>query len=259
MYTCIYVTSPIELITASHNSFYRLNVLPIKAIAFDVWNTLLSIDKVFSQIAYIASNMLNIDVENVIKTIEKVYRATKILRRYSDLDGFQIVVESQKILAKELNTDVDTVIKIIDEVFSSIDTNSLLFNDVKDTLKILKRLGFKMGIIGNVLFWSSIYTRKILKELGILSCMNVVVFSDELRINKPDRRIFLHFSREIGVEPEYIAYVGDSVIEDVGGALSAGMKAIHLDRSRVEKNILKDIGIAAITNLLEIIDVIDVL
>ncbi|MCS7111270.1 MAG: HAD family hydrolase [Ignisphaera sp.] len=231
--------------------------MPIKAVAFDVWNTLLNIDEVFEQIAHTASDRLKINLQEVVKSIAHAYSSSKTLRRYGEVDGFQIVLESQKILARELSIDVDEVVEIINEALSLVDANDLLFDDAREILKILGRLGFKMGIIGNVVFWSSIYTRRILKQVGVLDYMDVVMFSDELRINKPDRRIFLKFSREIGVEPSYIAYVGDSIIEDVGGALSAGMRAIYIDRSRKEKIILGDVGIAIITNLLEVVDALD--
>ncbi|MEM1560788.1 MAG: HAD family hydrolase [Ignisphaera sp.] len=251
------VSLPTVFISSDYNPLYRLNTLPIKAVAFDVWNTLLDIGIAFNQLAYVASTKLGIDMHSINKSIIKAYNSAKRLRRYSNLDGFQIVVESQKILANELGIDVDTVMQIIDEAFSTVDINSLPFNDTKEILKILRRVGFKMGIIGNTLFWNSIYTRRILKQLEILDYMDVVLFSDELRINKPDRRIFLQFSKEIDIEPDYIAYVGDSIVEDVGGALSTGMKAIYVDRNRREKIILKDIGIAIITNLLEVVDAID--
>lgn len=233
--------------------------MPVRVVAFDVWNTLLDIDVVFRRIAYIASDRLDSDFQEVLESIASAYSASKALRRYGDVDGFQIIVESQKILARELGIGVAEVIEVIAEALSSIDPNTLLFSDARDALKILSRLGFRMGVIGNVVFWSSVYTRRILKHLGILNYMDTAIFSDELRINKPDRRIFLKFSREMGVEPSYIAYVGDSVIEDVGGALSAGMKAIYIDRGRRERVVLSDIGIAVVTNLLEIVDALDIL
>ena len=248
---------PITFISSDYSTLHRLNTLPIKAVAFDVWNTLLDIEKVFQQIAHIVSTNLNAELYSVARSIARAYSSAKRLRRLGDLDGFQIVVESQKILANEIGVDVDTIKEVIDEAFSKADIGSLPFIDALETLKILKRLGFRMGIIGNALFWNSIYTRKILKQLGILNYVDVALFSDEVRINKPDRRLFLQFSKEIGIEPEYIAYVGDSIIEDIGGALSAGMKAIYIDRSRKEKVILGDVGIAIITSLLEVVDAIE--
>jgi len=247
----------ITFINGNYNVLYRLNRVPVKAIAFDVWNTLLDIGVIFNQIAYIVSNRFNSDIYKVAKCIAKAYSYAKKLRRYSDIDGLQIVFESQKNLANMINVDMDELLNIIDEAFKTVDINKLLFNDVIETLKILKRLDFKIGIIGNTIFWNSSYTKKILKQLGVLNYIDIALFSDEIRINKPDKKIFLDFSKAIGIEPEYIAYVGDSIVEDVGGALSAGMKAIYIDRSREKKIILGDLGIAIITNLLEVIDAIE--
>jgi len=59
------------------------------------------------------------------------------------------------------------------------------------------------------------------------------------------------------VDPGSVAHVGDSVVEDVGGALSAGMKAIHIDRGRKSRLVLKDLGLALISELHQIIDVLE--
>ncbi|MEM0153550.1 MAG: hypothetical protein QXP12_05475, partial [Ignisphaera sp.] len=103
------VSLPTVFISSDYNPLYRLNTLPIKAVAFDVWNTLLDIGIAFNQLAYVASTKLGIDMHSINKSIIKAYNSAKRLRRYSNLDGFQIVVESQKILANELGIDVDTV------------------------------------------------------------------------------------------------------------------------------------------------------
>jgi putative hydrolase of the HAD superfamily len=61
----------------------------------------------------------------------------------------------------------------------------------------------------------------------------------------------------MGVEPSRVAHVGDNVIEDVGGALSAGMKAIHIDRKRKNKTVLKELGLALISELPQVIEVLE--
>ena len=48
-------------------------------------------------------------------------------------------------------------------------------------------------------------------------------------VEKPDPRAFAEAIRAVGVPPEQIAYIGDSVRHDVLGARSAGLEPIHFD------------------------------
>ena len=56
-----------------------------------------------------------------------------------------------------------------------------------------------------------------------------VIDSRVVGVSKPDPAIFAPAIEALGVAPERIAYVGDSVINDVGGAVRAGMQPLHLD------------------------------
>ncbi|MDK6029015.1 HAD family hydrolase [Ignisphaera sp. 4213-co] len=234
-------------------------MVSVHALSFDVWNTLLDINKIFNLISIKIAELSNgLSSAMVMSTILNVYEKCKTRRRLGEVDGFNIVIESQNILAEELGLEISTILKAIAEAFEEANPREIIFSDAITTLELLHRLGFRLGIIGNTVFWSSIYTINLLKRLGIYNLFEVTIFSDETRINKPDRRIFLMFSKNIGLEPSKIAHVGDSVIEDVGGALSAGMKAIHIDRRRGKnKVILRDIGLALIGELTQVIDALE--
>jgi 2-haloalkanoic acid dehalogenase type II len=57
------------------------------------------------------------------------------------------------------------------------------------------------------------------------------VFSSEtLRAYKPGREFFLQLLQRIVCSPEEVAYVGDSLADDIAGAGSAGIKAVWVDR-----------------------------
>lgn len=60
--------------------------------------------------------------------------------------------------------------------------------------------------------------------------MRVIIDSHVVGVSKPDPRIFdPALVRFPGIDPERIAYVGDSVTMDVGGARAAGLHPILLD------------------------------
>ena len=49
-------------------------------------------------------------------------------------------------------------------------------------------------------------------------------------VMKPDRRAFDHACAVLGLPPERVAYVGDSVLADVEGSHAAGLVPIWVDR-----------------------------
>jgi len=63
----------------------------------------------------------------------------------------------------------------------------------------------------------------------------VIVSSEEARAYKPHRSIFELLSERMGVAPECILYVGDSLLADVTGSRNAGMKAAWINRGSNEK------------------------
>ena len=59
---------------------------------------------------------------------------------------------------------------------------------------------------------------------------DVIVYSGELGIHKPDRRIFDHATSLLNVLNDQCVYVGDNPESDVLGALNAGMEVVWLDK-----------------------------
>jgi putative hydrolase of the HAD superfamily len=237
-------------------------MISVAVISFDVWGTLLDTRRMFELIAEKLAERLSfreVDADTVERIILRVYERCKARRRLGEVDGFDIVVESQNLLAQELGITQEEVINAIEEAFSSADPNQIMYPEVASTIQLLNKLGFRMGVIGNTVFWSSRLTRELLDRLGLAKHFEVMLFADATRINKPDRRIFLMFAKHMDVEPSRVAHVGDSVIEDIGGALSAGMKAIYIDRGRRNKGkvVLKELGLAVISELSQVIDVLE--
>ncbi|HVX45777.1 MAG TPA: HAD family hydrolase [Mycobacteriales bacterium] len=68
---------------------------------------------------------------------------------------------------------------------------------------------------------------------GLGGIFDAVVFSQDHRIGKPDRRLFDIAAREIGAPGAEIVMIGDSVENDVRGAQNAGWSGIWLNRDGV--------------------------
>lgn len=232
----------------------------ITAISFDVWNTLLKIDIVYHRLAKSIALIRGLNPFDIERTIYDVYKRVKEIKIYvyDDIDIRNFVTRSRAMLAKALNIDQEELSKLIDVTFSSMEIKDLVFDDVIPTLDMLESIGIKMGVIGNTVFWESIYVRELLEKLDLKKYFKIQLYSDELGIFKPDRRIFLEFCKRFNVKPSEAIHVGDNIVEDIGGALSTGMKAILIDRTS-KKVSLQLLGIMIISKLEDIVEAIQML
>ncbi len=100
-----------------------------------------------------------------------------------------------------------------------------------DTSKVfqwLKKKNKRIGLICNSGHTPGFVLRQILKKEGIADYFDLMLFSDEAGIRKPDPRIFLMAAEEVNVAPHEVVHVGDNLKSDVWGAKNAGFKAVHL-------------------------------
>ncbi len=96
-----------------------------------------------------------------------------------------------------------------------------------DVLEEIKRRGYVMGIISNGV---SILQNTKLDTAGIRDMFDVTVVSGDFGVYKPDRRIFDEACRQAGIENGDCLFVGDHPINDIQGALGAGMQVVRMNQ-----------------------------
>ncbi len=196
----------------------------IKGVTFDVWGTLLDLKGFYRLIAKELSRISGRDEGVVLRGIESSYSKARRFRRLSDVSAEELLKYSQGLVAKEVGVKVGDFLEAVNSAGRWV--NSVVIEGAHEVVREVKELGLKAGVLGNVLFWPSRVTLSILRESGLLQYFDTYVFADEVGVQKPDRRIFHITCRKLGIEPEEGVHVGDGVSEDLGGALSAGMKAV---------------------------------
>jgi HAD superfamily hydrolase (TIGR01549 family) len=76
------------------------------------------------------------------------------------------------------------------------------------------------------------WARRLLTDNHWEEYFKALVVSSECRFRKPSRRFFLELLKVSGVmSPDEILVIGDSLVNDVYGAASAGLHAVLLDRN----------------------------
>ncbi len=102
-----------------------------------------------------------------------------------------------------------------------------LFSDAIPALEALRELGMAMGALSNF----STHLRDLLRRFDLIDYFDFVINSAEVRLAKPDPRIFELAVREVGSPPHRLLYVGDHVGDDIEGARGAGLDAVLIDRA----------------------------
>lgn len=101
-----------------------------------------------------------------------------------------------------------------------------IFEDVVPALDDLAGRGINLGIISN---WDE-RLRPLLEQLRLAGYFETITISCEIGFTKPSPVIFEHTAKKMGLAPEFILHVGDSLESDVAGAKSAGFEALLIDR-----------------------------
>lgn len=85
---------------------------------------------------------------------------------------------------------------------------------------------YRLGIISDAIVTPGRGLREILRHHGLLSYFSHFVFSDEAGASKPAPRVFHLASQGLGAPLEAMVHVGDRETNDVAGPLGVGMRAI---------------------------------
>ena len=104
--------------------------------------------------------------------------------------------------------------------------HNVIFDGSVPLLKALRKKGIITGVITN---GPSILQQTKMNESGLLPYCDIVVISGDLPFAKPDPKIFYYTCEKVGVKPEDCIYVGDHPVNDIEGAISAGMTPIRMN------------------------------
>jgi HAD superfamily hydrolase (TIGR01662 family) len=105
--------------------------------------------------------------------------------------------------------------------------NFELYDDVPDTLAALRSAGLRIGLVSN----SARDVREFARHHGL--DVDAGISSFHHGRTKPHASIFRAVLDLLGVEPADALMVGDTIADDIEGALALGMQAILLDREGI--------------------------
>jgi HAD superfamily hydrolase (TIGR01549 family) len=139
---------------------------------------------------------------------------------------------------------VELTTRAIIEAWSAAE-NFGLYDDVRPCLETLRAAGVRMALLSNALGHG---VEEIVAHFALDDYMAAAVSSFETGAVKPARRMFSTLFGLLGVSPADAVMVGDSMEDDVSGALACGCPAILLDRSGRRR----DLAVPRIESLAEL-------
>jgi putative hydrolase of the HAD superfamily len=93
--------------------------------------------------------------------------------------------------------------------------------------------GVRVGVLSNTI-WPREWHRDFFERDGVLDLIDGDVYTSEVPWTKPSPHAFRAAMEAVGVgDPARCAYVGDRLFDDVYGAQSAGLRAIHVPHSDI--------------------------
>lgn len=161
-------------------------------------------------------------------------------------------VESEFLAAVAKMHGVEVTPHVIPKFTALLKSERGNFNKYPETDEVLAALSAqkkRLGLVSNL--WP-FPVPHIFEVNGLGAYFEHLGFSFQLGARKPDPSIFLRVCEKLGVKPEECTMVGDSMTNDVRGALAVGMKAILINRTGTPAPDLPD-GVREITSLRELL------
>jgi HAD superfamily hydrolase (TIGR01509 family) len=125
------------------------------------------------------------------------------------------------------------------------------FEGVPETLKRLKAAGLRLGVVTNT-YDATADKLEWFRRAGIDSVWDGFATSCELKVCKPDARIYLAALNPLGVQSKEAAFVGHAAVE-LQGAKALGMTTIAFNRD--DERVRGDHVISSFTELLPLVGV----
>lgn len=213
----------------------------IKAVTFDLWETLLferdgyDARRSYARCKNLADALKALGFEVSVEKVDSALKKTiSSLSKIWDTNRDVAHLEQIQLLMKHLLEDsfVSVNEKWLDSLSSAcvsalFEVPPYLNPDANEVLQWLKNQGKYVGIICNTGLTPGFGLRRFLEKEGVAKYFDVMIFSEEVGIRKPDSRIFHLVSEKLKVKPCEVVHVGDNLKSDVWGAKNAGFKAIH--------------------------------
>ena len=231
--------------------------MPIKAILFDMFDTLMLIEKnhefyspsLMRMYRYLNKNGIDVEFEKFnsvyIEARDRIYAKTSL--NFEEPHFNVRVSETLKSLGYYYDDSSSIVAAATNEFCEEFMTYIRIDKNAESMLRSVYGK-YKLGIISNFAIPECVL--KLLEASKIDSLFDVVLVSAAVNKRKPSPEIFKSALKALGVSASETVFVGDTIDADIEGPKAVGMKAIYIERRVQEiKGITPDQTIKCLSEL----------
>ena len=214
----------------------------ITAVTFDLWQTLLVDNR---ELGLTRSNARLEGVRQILSACGEEFDAERISEAYWDCYRQCVAIREGLLdvsFPEQINIFVESISpglghrlgrKALDEITcvyadSFLDYPPPAHGDAVSVLRSVRDMGLRIGLISNTGMTPGTTFRTYLANTGMLEFFDILTFSDEVKMSKPAREIFLLTLRSLHSAPGETVHVGDSIRNDVVGAKDCGLKTVWI-------------------------------
>jgi len=193
----------------------------IKAVLFDLWNTLVYSDREVMErsegeiVAHLRSFNPEVTAARY-RSLRKKYHVALTTGKLSPARADERIVLT-------LGVPKEAADFVTGKVEESMRENMRVYPGVGSLLSTLHALDLKLGLVTNCMEG----TMTLIKAVG-LDVFDSYGFSNEVGARKPDPKIYVKVTGALNVQPEECVFVSDEIFEDLVGAHALGMRTIHV-------------------------------
>jgi putative hydrolase of the HAD superfamily len=125
----------------------------------------------------------------------------------------------------DLEADEESLLATMDGYAKAVAGWSTVFPDSRDTLRMLRERGYRLGLLSNT-WWAAEWHNADIAAHGLGDLLDELVYTSDLPHSKPHASVFREISERLRVDPAACVMIGDRQIDDVFGAKAVGMRGV---------------------------------
>ncbi len=213
--------------------YYKLRMRKIKAIGFDLFNTLLTAkpNALATAVARLVGSLQESGISFEPETFKEAHRkaALRLIKetrtKGKETHNRYWISAALEELGQELSPEDPRIGMAVEAYFSAFFEFCDLIPGTLQMLETLK-VRYRLGLLSN--FTHAPAAKTIIQTLGLTPYFEFIIISGEIGYCKPHPVVFNELVEKMQVEREEIVFVGDDPDADIGGALSAGITPVWM-------------------------------
>jgi putative hydrolase of the HAD superfamily len=210
-----------------------MNLKNVKAIGFDLFNTLITADpKVLGDansrmVDSLFESGLALEAGCFAKAHHQaaLYYIEEVRKNGRETHNRFWISKALQSLGYNLSPEDQRIAGAVEAYFSAFSHHCRLIPHTLETLAVLKK-EYRLGLLSN--FTHAPAARNLMDQMGLTPLFDTILISGELGYRKPFPQVFQRLCIELGVSGDQVIFIGDDPEADIKGAKDAGLLPVWI-------------------------------